>query len=464
MKKFLSFYLISLCGYSWGNTSFKEQNILDFSFYAQSIFEVQIVPHPLSMTVIQPQAATANINFYYDLKKAISYYDENKALGFPAKGVISSEDLKKLNELGLSFNTEDLSITGIPNKMGAYTFEIGAINSTSKADCTAFTINVGANPQEKPVFKKSNTIASAIPTLNYRFNLMNLLIENPGFMVTNQISFRIKEKEQNAEWLHISKTNLNLLEGTAPLEAAGKEVEVTLIASSNLGGDSEPKTIKIPIAYDSNQQPSMEPFTLEFEVGDRIDTHVENHVKNTANDSSLKIILEKVEPEATWLSISPITPTVLEGVVPQDSVGKKYQLTLSANTRIGGCSSPITIPLQVKIDKKQTPRFKAENPQFPMLYPRQDFNYDFVAQRDITPEYEDAPYIIEFAQDSKHPYWLKLKNNKLFAAAKDIPEHINFIIKVHLVITNTPGGSSGKIPLQIMPADYTDELTFKDRA
>jgi hypothetical protein len=180
---------------------------------------------------------------------------------------------------------------------------------------------------------------------------------------------------------------------------------------------------------------------LEKLAGTNIYEDLSSYIKDPAHDTNLKVILEKIEPANTWLSISPLHPTVLEGTVPDTATGQQYQLTLKANTSEGGSSESVIIPLQIHIDKEQTPQFKAANPLLPMLHPGQPFFYDFVANRDVYPEFEDAPYEIKFSEDFSPPSWLRIEENKLISDLFEgnIDDEINIKIK----IKNIPGGSSG---------------------
>lgn len=410
-------------------------------------FVVTVLPHRLSMAEIPQQLATAGKEFYYPLKSAVQYYDESQQANTKVNLDMAPNDLNELNKLGLFFDPVDFSIKGTPNRIGRFNFNVGARNQYSRAEATPLTIEVYRNASEKPVFKQNNSLASAMPTKKYSINLMSLLQENAEFMHNNQITFKFSNTHQRPEWLYISPENPTILQGIPPKYSAGQEVEATLIATSNTGGDSDPLTIKIPIAFDPEQQPLIELFELKQLAGDQLYADISSHINDPAKDPGLKVILDKVEPAASWLSISSSTPTVLEGVAPIEATGQSYQITLYANTSVGGNSKKITIPLQISIDKKQTPQFKSANPQLPMVYPGQKFFHDFVEHRDVSPEYEDTPYKIQFAEGSEHPEWLKLENNKL--SADPVPEDLESDLSINLVIKNIPGGSSEVITLYL---------------
>ena len=137
----------------------------------------------------------------------------------------------------------------------------------------------------------------------------------------------------------------------------------------------------------------------------------------------------------------------MQGLIPPDAIGKKYQIIVHANTNTAGNSDSITIPLQISIDKSKTPAFKSAKPILPIVYPGQPYAYDFVQAQDIIPEYEAIPYDLKFADAHQHPYWLQLKNNCL--TAEHIPELEESIITIYLVLKNIPGGESAPIPVQL---------------
>ena len=400
-------------------------------------FYVTVIPHNLSMLPIPIQEATANQRFVYNLKSAVNFYQDNADAGKPAQGIV-----KPIEKDGLSFDPRSFSIVGTPTRTGTYSFTVGATNANGTTEAVDFKVQVNVNPKDKPVFKQPYSIKSALPDQKYSMNLMELIKPRAGFMESNQISFRIDTTQSKPHWLNISKEDANLLVGNVPPEAAGQNVEVTLIATSNTGGDSKPPlTVTIPVAYDPAKKPIIEPFELEKLVGTNIYENLSSYIKDPAHDSNLKVILEKVEPAATWLTISDLNPTVLEGTVPDTATGIKYKLTLKASTSVGGSSESVVIPLKISIDEKQAPRFKAATPLLPMLYPGQPFFYDFVANNDIYPDYNEAHYEIKFAEDFTPPTWLHLEGNKLFADS--VEEYTSDEVNIKIRITNTPGGPSG---------------------
>lgn len=411
---------------------------------------VTIIPRPLSMQVIPPQKATMGIEFTYPLRNVVNNYFENA----PVSLLMSDADKQKLNNYGFSFDPLDFSFKGTPKKVGSIKFQVGATKgqrSTSRVD---MTINVEYKTQDKPRFKANVPIPGATLNKTYQLNLMTLLENTPGFNVTNQITFKIDDNSKVKSNLLLSAENNLVLEGKPNPALAGDMAILTVTATSNTGGDSEnPYELRIPVAYDSSKTPSIELFELEQSVEEQFSVDLSQYLKNPAQDSSLAVMIDQIEPEpekidiakAFRIQISPQNPKILEGYIPESAVGKKYYITLHANTHTGGDSAQIRVPLQVSIDETLTPRFRQDNPQLPLLIPGQPFAHDFVANRDVWPEYENMPYEIRFAEGYSPPPWLKLKNNKLFSEA-NVPMATKDI-EVTLVIKNIPGGASHPITL-----------------
>jgi hypothetical protein len=407
---------------------------------------IRLVPNSLSMLPIPIQEATANQFFVYNLKPTVKFYDENANAGYPAQGIVSP-----VEQDGLRFDPTSFSITGTPTRTGTYLFKVGAQNVYGTAAPVDFVMQVQVNAKDRPVFKQHYSMASALPDQKYSMNLMELVEPQTGFMLTNQISFRIDTDLSHPDWLHIASDDATRLEGKVPPEAAGQEVEVTLIASSNTGGDSLPLKVKIPIAYDPEKRPVINPFGLEKLADTDIYEDLSGYIDDPAHDANLKLTLDNVEPAAPWLGISSLNPTVLEGAVPDKDTGQQFKLTLRAHTSVGGASEPIVIPLQISIDPKQTPRFKVAKPLMPILYREQPFSYDFVAANDIYPEYNDFPYQIEFAKNFNPPSWLRLEGNKLISDMVPGDAYRKIIIKI--VIKNIPGGVSEEYLLSLISMD-----------
>ena len=410
-------------------------------FYSAG-FYITVIPHNLSMAPIPNLEATANVPFNYNLKPYVLYYDNNRDAGIPAEGLFTAKE-----QAGLSFDQASFSIVGTPNRIGTYAFKMGVKNAKGTAAAVDFTIHVKENGKDKPVFKQHHAMATALPEQKYIMNLMELIEPQAGFGTTNQVSFKFAQNQNIPNWLSISQDDATRLVAEIPPNLAGQEVAVTLIASSNTGGDSLPLTVKIPVAYDPAKKPIFNIFGLEVSAGSKIYMDLSNYINDPGHDSSLKVLLEKVDPAAPWLNISSVNQTVLEGTVPDEAAGQKYKLTLRASTEIGGSSESIIVPLQISVDKEQKPHFKEANPMMPMVYPGQPFAYDFVQNKDIYPEYNDAPYEIKFAEDFTPPTWLRIENDKLISDL--VPENIDedFIIKI--IIKNIPGGSSDVYPLSL---------------
>ncbi|MFI4918371.1 MAG: hypothetical protein ACHP65_02330 [Legionellales bacterium] len=414
-------------------------------YIALEPFSVTVVPHHLAMLPGTLQQATANQEFTYSLKSLVKYYDENALAGKPAQVLVSP-----IEKEGLRFDPVSRSIIGKPQHTGTQTFKVSAQNVNGTTDAIDFTVNVNANPKDKPSFKTTYSMNSALPSQPYSMNLMELVQPKNGFMVSNQIVFHIQKNENNPDWLAISSKDATRLEGLAPEYLAGKQVTISLIATSNTGGDSEPLLVSIPIAYDPTKKPVVDYFELEGAADEDFYQDLSAYINDPAHDANLKVVLDKVEPLAPWLGISALNPTQLEGHIPPQATGQKYQVSLRVSTAIGGSSEPIIIPLQIGVDKTFTPRFKNDNPLLPLVYPGQAFFYDFVANADVYPEFDDEPYVIEFAKNHSHPSWLKIENNQLIA--DEVPELNEYKIELSIIIKNRAGGSSDVITLALLTA------------
>lgn len=416
-------------------------------------YRVTIIRRPLSMQVIAPQQATVGKEFNYRLSNAVNNYKDYVSTGVPVSLRMGNGETSALNDMGLSFDKSDFSIRGYPQKAGEFKFHIGVSAGGSQTALVPFTIQVKYNEENKPLFKSDVSIPGATLNKTYQLNLMTLLENTPGFNVTNQITFKIDDNSKVKSDLALSAENNLVLEGKPNPALAGDMAVLTVIATSNTGGDSKPYQLKIPVAYDSSKTPSIELFKLERRAGKAFSVDLSQYIKDPGQDPSLTLRIDEVEPKLEdtedintfKVQVSSYNSKMLEGYIPENDVGKKYYITLHANTHTGGDSEQIRVPLQVSIDETLTPRFRQDNPQLPLLIPGQPFAHDFVANRDVWPEYENMPYEIRFAEGYSPPLWLKLKNNKLFSEA-NVPMATKDI-EVPLVIKNIPGGASHPITL-----------------
>ncbi|WP_028388367.1 Ig domain-containing protein [Legionella fairfieldensis] len=401
-------------------------------------FSVNVIPHPLSMASIPQQSATANQPFYLDLRPYVNYYLENvQALTYPAIGVTP------VTANGLYYDATKFAIVGTPSQSGTYRFSVNAHNNYGTAAAVPLVINVRINPAETPGLKQA-FIATGAPGEVYSLNLNEFLASSQN-LASNPIRFRIDTNKTHPDWLKVEETRLT---GTIPFSEAGQSVEVTLIASSNAGGDSAPLTIHIPIAVDPAKRPGFEPhISLDSVAGGQIVNDLRQSIVDPANASDLTLIIENVEPAAPWLSISSVNPTELIGTVPEDATGQIYYISLHAWTSIGGSSDTIKIPLKIAIDSKFTPYFTIPEPKLSIAYMGQPYFYDFVANREVSPEYEEIPYVIELAENYQNPSWLRIENNRLIADL--IPQIDTSEQLVYVTLRNIPGGPSKVFPLKL---------------
>jgi hypothetical protein len=152
---------------------------------------------------------------------------------------------------GLYFDPQTSSITGTPTRTGDYEFSIRVYDQNADSISQRLIIQVNFNPQEKPVFKQKQIIPKAMPDSNYQLNLMSLIESYPNVDISNYIRFRIDTNNYYPFWLSLNDNGI-VLQGHVPPEAAGFIETVTLIATSNAGGESSPLTIEIPVAYPQN--------------------------------------------------------------------------------------------------------------------------------------------------------------------------------------------------------------------
>jgi hypothetical protein len=337
---------------------------------------------------------------------------------------------------GLSYDPATLAIIGKPNRIGFYYFNINTVESTDEP--RVLRIFVDTDPKDTPVFKTDATVPSATPDQDYQLNLMDLIEPKKGFMITNQVQFRLDPNYRNPSWLSIDKENPTIMKGHVPFTSAGSEIKVTLRASSNTGGSSEPFTIKIPVASDPGQKPTIQDgIEITRSAHDFLQLNMASYINDPANDNSLKVILDSVHPVAPWLSAPYMTE--LSGVIPDNAVGQTYKILLHANTATGGNSDPATVLLHIGINKQLTP-FIIRTNNLPVIYEGQPYFYDFNANNAVYPDQKDFPYTVEFAEGYDNPSWLRLENNKLIA--DNIPEDLEYFTDVFLTVKNVPGGIS----------------------
>lgn len=340
---------------------------------------------------------------------------------------------------GLRYDSTLSSIVGVPTHIGDYRFIMRAVNGSLKSAPQIFTIHVKANPQDTPVFKSQYRMASAMPERAFQLDLMTLIETHPSFGVSNQIYFRMDTRREHPSWLSVDNDMPTILHGHVPPNEGGQVKHVTLIATSSTGGDSEPWTIAIPVAFDLEKKPSIQKdVVLNGLAGKDIHFELRQYLTDPASDGSLRVILDAIKPAAPWLSVS--NAMALEGMVPIDSAGQTYRLTLSANTATGGSSDPVTILLCIAIDASQTPRFITNKPILPLLYPGQSYQYDFKGNHDISPDYAKSPYEVELASGYNNPLWLRIENNQLLV--DEVPSDIEEPQLIFVTIKNIPGGIS----------------------
>ncbi len=348
---------------------------------------------------------------------------------------------------GLGYNPNTLTISGKPTKASEFKYSITATNGVATTAARPLQIKVAVNEADKPVFKVNNNIVSAMPDQDYKVNLIDLIEPRKGFMVTNQVTFRIDTTHSHPAWLSIDPQNTTILQGHVPPQEAGKTQDITLFATSNTGGDSSTKTIRIPVAYDPTKKPIIDKnIKLTSSAGEAIRNDFRYNITDPAADGNITLRIEKIEPKATWLHISSANPTELYGLVPDEDVGINYTLTLSATTPTGGKSDNVDIPLNIAINEDMTPRFHAASPNLPIFYKGHSYVYDFVSNRDVYPDFNSTPYTIELAKDKNNPKWVRIESNKLII--DEVP-NVRPQQQVYVTVKNIPGGVSEVITLDL---------------
>lgn len=351
---------------------------------------------------------------------------------------------------GLRYDAATRAIVGVPTRVGEYTFTIGAINGVDAAQPKPLTIHVQYNSQETPIFKPRHNLIAAMPNHLYRLQLLDLIDKKPSFGVTNQIHFRIDQNHTHnyPDWIQLDTTSGTVIEGKPPVSDVGQVKELSVIASSNTGGDSAPLLIRIPVTYDPSKKPHMKT-GLEFrsEAGALFRQALSPFVTDRDENNNLNIILDKASPEAPWLSISPLYE--LEGVVPVEAVGRSYEVTLRASTPSGGSSDPVTVLLHIHTNPDLTPTISVSAARLPLMHAGQPYLFDFTTYEGIFPGYDAFPYRVELADGEENPSWLRIEDNRLIADEVRFDPLHPFPI-LHLTIQNTPGGISKPIAVLLL--------------
>ncbi len=444
--------------YSFGGKSSKGQHHWSPSDTKRTTrqFYVKVIPHPINLDIIPEQEVVAKTLLTINFKNRIRYFDENVLAGDkPIASITAAENGVTLEELGLKFNPETLNISGAANQTGVFHFYLHAKNRARTLEPRPFMIKITENPKDTPIFRENLTLSAVTPNQFYDFNLLSLLKDNATFMASNEVTFTIDTNTQTEEnkWLRIE--NGTHLTGQTNGHLAGREISISIRAHSNTGGESLPAKLKLHIATNPSMKPVIkENLELNSTAGGEIYYNMQNDIIDPTpqKDGSLRVVIDEVktqcpnsECDTRWLEVLRHQPTILNGMVPLDATGRDYTITVHANNKMGGDSEKRDIKLHVGIDPDRKPGLKVQNPIFPRLQPGQAFFHDFVASRDVYPEYEDAPFTIEFDESAEHPYWLRLEDNKLIV--DKVPEDVEGFIFFRIIIKNIPGGASEPVEL-----------------
>lgn len=420
------------------------------------MYSVRVIPHPINLDIIPEQHLVAGTSLTIHFKNRIRYFDENVMAGDkPSAWITAANNGLSLKALGMQFNPATLSITGVAKQTGVYHFYLHAKNRTSTLAPRPFMIKITENPKDRPVFRENISLSAANTHKKYDVNLLGLLEDNVSFMVSNEVTFKIDDsvRTEESKWLRIE--NGTHLVGEPDITLAGQEIQVPIIAHSNTGGDSKPAQLSLAIAIDPGMKPVLKDhLELNAIAGGKIYYNMQHDIidPTPVMDGSLRVVIDEIkihcvseECNTSWLKVMHNQPTILEGMVPSDATGQIYKIRVHANNMMGGDSEKKDIMLHVNIDPDKKSALKLNGSDFLPLKPGQPFLHDFVASRDVYPEYEEVPYTIDFAKGSQHPFWLRFENNTLIATK--VPEDLSCFVVIFVEIKNIPGGSSGPIKL-----------------
>jgi len=394
---------------------------------------VQVIPHPYSFNMIPDHQATAGIPFQGNVRNYVNYYDENLQAGI--RPYLTATPA---SQHGLYWDSLSQSIVGTPTQTGTYIFNLFAHNGP-----VPMRIHVQANKAHTPVFKNHYTVPSGMPDTLYTFNLLNLLPDTVDVTVNKQTSFFIDKHYAYPDWLSIHPDNPQVLQGTVPTHVAGQTIRITLIAHSNTGGDSLPLTLSIPIAFDLTKKPVIKPGRLEKQAGTFFYEDLTDWIVQA--EEGIRLIIDRVTPEAPWLTVSDSASLTLEGHIPLDAVGKTFTIDLFADSARGGRSDTVSFTLNIATDPDKRPRFLSGKPQLPWFYVNSPWQYDFQENADVFPTFQDEPWQIRFADNYWYPDWLRFEKNTLIAEV--VPVDQPFSVCIWVVLANVPGGTGNPVEL-----------------
>jgi hypothetical protein len=309
-------------------------------------YPVRVVPHPFSFGSISTQKAVANQSFSFKIKPYALYFDEN------AKNTVKPDiTVSPLSQAGLTFNKETLSIEGKPTKTGIVHFSVNAKLGDKVIAPVDLTIQVEVNSKDKPVFKAIQPELSIIPNKTFQLNLMNLLEPTQKQTVwsdENQITFRIDNANSTAKNFHIRNDDGVVLEGVVGANDIGKPAEISIIATSNTGGDSLPYVLTMPINTDPDLKPHItSEINLEAKAGQLFYQDLSAYILDKTNDDSVAVYIDSLYPKLGWLTRDNNSLTALIGEVPLYLKGDTLTFEIHAENRMGGASSHALVNLHV---------------------------------------------------------------------------------------------------------------------
>lgn len=301
---------------------------------------IDVLAHPVELLPVPVQAGARGLPFALPLKSFARYFDENVLAG--NKPVIS---VTPAEGGGLLFDRQTLMLTGIPVARGALEFALSVITGNTTIGPEIIHVDVEAQPSSRPMFREDAQLPSFIVGKPWRFDARALLAPASTEYPNDGLRFRIDGNYPAPEWLQMAQDSSSVLEGIAPPDSVEQQESLALIASTNTAGDSLSSVFPLKVAFDSENTPRIQPFSLRFAPQEDFEVNLMQYVDDPTHDPALQFILDAVDPMAYWLRLRPDNPQVLEGRAPDVSAGRCFQLSLRAANTIGGSSQPIIIPL-----------------------------------------------------------------------------------------------------------------------
>lgn len=303
---------------------------------------INVLAHPVELLPVPVQAGARGLPFALPLKLLARYFDENVLAG--NKPVIS---VTPQDGGGLHFDRQTLMLSGTPVARGALEFALSVMTGNTSIGPEIIRVEVGVPASSRPMFREDAQLPAFTVGKPWRFDARVLLAPSSTDYPNDGLRLRIDGNYPAPEWLHVPPDSSTVLEGIAPPESVEQQETLALIASTNTAGDSLSHVFPLKVAFDTENTPRIQPFSLRFAPQEDFEVNLAQYVDDPTHDPALQLILDAVEPMAYWLRLRPDNPQILEGRVPDDAAERCFQLSLRAANTTGGSSQPVVIPLCV---------------------------------------------------------------------------------------------------------------------